>query len=71
MKSKLSALGATLLLALAGGIGSAYANALPTPPEVEQVQQSTQSQDATNKVEQDANSTAVSITGQQVNVNGA
>jgi hypothetical protein len=73
MKRKLSALGATLVLAMVGGVGTAYAVPvpIPNPPEHGQAQDSSQSQEATNKVEQDANSTAVNFTGAQSNVNGA
>ena len=72
MRTRLSALGATLLLALGAGVGTAHASGLvpePVSPST-QTQESNQTQDATNTVEQTANSTAVSATGTQTNQNG-
>src|SRR2546423_8252870 len=74
MRRCLASLGATIALVLAMGAGTAFAGGLPTLPttttaDSSQTQSSSQTEKATNEVDQNATSNAVSAPGVQSNVN--
>src|SRR5438034_1382713 len=72
MKGCIRTLVVSLVLLLAVGVGTARADILTPPsgqPSLTQSQSSTQSQDADNKIAQDATSQAISAPGVQTNVN--
>src|SRR2546423_667194 len=74
MRRCLASLGATIALVLAMGAGTAFAGGLPTLPttttsDSSQTQSSSQTEKATNDIDQNAGSSATSAPGVQSNVN--